>query len=301
MSMLHTFSNKSTLEETMTQIRRTEKRGNGHFHRAPTPGRHGRRNLGAAFILIVFLAGCAPASPTPLPPAYWPTDGWRSTPPEEQGMDSEKLAQMAEHIQQEELDLHSLLIVRNGYLVNELYVHPYSAGQAHWVMSVTKSVIGALVGIAIQQGYIKDVHQPLFSLLPDQEVANLDENKKAITLEDLLTQTSGLDCRENPAPGEAFMQSSEDWVQFMLDLPMAAQPGTKFNYCTGAVHVLSAVLQQATGMSTRKFVPEGIEGRVPYKGPVGDVLYQGYGQTDGKVGFSIPQPGPMGRQDGGAG
>jgi CubicO group peptidase (beta-lactamase class C family) len=217
-----------------------------------------KRMLSIAFILIAFLAGCAPASPTPAPPAYWPTNGWRSATPEEQGMDSEKLAQMVEHIQQEKLDLNSLLIVRNGYLVSELYLYPYSAKQVHFVASVTKSVMGALVGIAIQQGSIQDVNQLLFSLLPEQGVANLDEQKKAITLEDLLTMTSGLDCHENPAPGEAVMQASQNWVQFMLDLLMAAQPGTTFNYCTGAIELLSAVLQQATGMSAREFANQNL-------------------------------------------
>jgi CubicO group peptidase (beta-lactamase class C family) len=218
-------------------------------------------------LLVVTLVACAPSSATPTPPAYWPTGGWRTAAPEEQGMDSEKLAQMVEHIQQEKLDLHSLLIVRNGYLVNELYGYPYSTGQAHGIMSVTKSVIDMLIGIAIQKGYIKDVHQPLFSLLPDQEVENLDEKKKAITLKDFLTMTSGLDCHENPAPGELFMQASANWVQFILDLPMAAQPGTKFNYCTGAVEVLSAILQKATGMSAREFANENLFGPIGI-GPV---------------------------------
>ena len=89
--------------------------------------------LGITFVLIAFLMGCTPASPTPTLPTYWPTNGWRSAMPEEQGMDSEKLAQMVEYIQQEQLDLHSLLIVRNGYLVSEMYVYPYSAGRAHFI------------------------------------------------------------------------------------------------------------------------------------------------------------------------
>ena len=117
--------------------------------------------LSIAIILIAFLVSCTPSAPAAIPRTYWPTDGWRSTAPEEQGMDSEKLVQMVEHIQQEKLDLHSLLIVRNGYLVSELYVYPYSDEQVHATMSVTKSVIGTLVGIAIQKGYIKDIHQPL--------------------------------------------------------------------------------------------------------------------------------------------
>ncbi len=247
-----------------------------------------RRKLGSAFILIAFLAGCAPSSSTPTPPTYWPTTGWRSTAPEEQGMDSEKLAQMVEHIQQAKLDLHSLLIARNGYLVSELYAYPYSAGQAHWVASVTKSVIDALIGIAIQQGYIKDVHQPLLSLLTDYEVANLDEKKKAITLENFLTMTSGLDCHENPAPGEPFMQASENWVQFMLDLPMAAQPGTTFNYCTGAVEVLSAVLQKATGMSARQFANKNLFGPIGI-GPIPEARWPSdpQGVTVGGYGLAL--------------
>ncbi len=211
------------------------------------------RKIGIVFALFVFLAGCTPLSSAATLPTYWPTNGWRSAAPEEMGMDSEKLAQMVEHIQQEKLNLHSLLIVRNGYLVTELYLYPYSANQVHWVMSVTKSVMSALVGIALEKGYLKNVNQTLFSLLPDQGVANLDEKKKAITLEDLLTMTSGLDCNENPAPGEPNFRANNDWVKFMQDLPMAAQPGTTFNYCTGAVELLSAVIQKTTGLNARMF------------------------------------------------
>ena len=245
------------------------------------------------FVLVVFLMGCTPASPTPSPPAHWPTDGWRSAAPEEQGMDSEKLAEMIEHIQEENLNLHSLLIVRNGYLVSEMYVYPYSAGQVHFIASVTKSVIGALVGIAIQKGDIKDIQQPLFSLLPDQGVANLDEQKKAITLEDLLTMTSGLDCHENSAPGEASMQTSQNWVQFVLDLPMAAQPGTKFNYCTSAIQVLSAVLQKATGMSAREFANQNLFAPLGI-GPISEARWPSdpQGVTTGGYGLALT-PGEM--------
>jgi CubicO group peptidase (beta-lactamase class C family) len=249
--------------------------------------------LGIAVILIALLADCAPASFAPTHPAYWPTNGWRSATPEEQGMDSEKLAQMVEHIQQEQLDLHSLLIVRNGYLVNELYVYPYSAGQVHFIASVTKSVMGMLVGIAIQKGYLKDVQQPLFSLLPDQGIANLNEEKKAITLEDLLTMTSGLDCHETPAPGEASMQASPNWAQFMLNLPMAAQPGTQFNYCTDAVQVLSAILQKATGMSAREFANDNLFAPLGI-GPISEARWPSdpQGVTIGGYGLALT-PGEM--------
>lgn len=221
---------------------------------------HPWRKLASLLTLVAFLAGCAPLAPTPTPPDYWPTAGWQRTTPEEQGMDSELLAQMMEHIQQEQLNIHSLLIVRNGYLVTELYLYPYSAEQAHQVMSVTKSVIGTLVGIAIQQGYIKDIHQPVVDLLLNQRGTKLEDQKKRITLENLLTQTSGLACPDIPAPGETSMEGSENWVQLMLDQPMVDQPGTTFHYCTGATHLVSAVLQKATGMSAREFANQYLFG-----------------------------------------
>ena len=213
------------------------------------------------FLLFAFVAGCAapgsvsrPESSAPPPaPDYWPTQGWRATAPEEQGMDSEKLAQMVEYIQESKLPLHSLLIVRGGYLVAEIYAHPYSAGQPHHVQSVTKSVISALTGIAIQRGFIKDVDQTLLSLVSAENVKNLDEAKKSITLENLLTLTTGLDCADNAAPDKPVMQASEDWTQFVLDLPMTEAPGAKFVYCTSAVHLLSAILQNVTGMTAREF------------------------------------------------
>lgn len=251
--------------------------------------------LAIAIILIPLMATCAPASLTSTPPTYWPTNGWNSTTSEEQGMDSEKLAQMVEHIQQEKLNLHSLLVVRNGYLVSEIYVYPYSAEQVHFVASATKSVMGMLAGIAIQKGYIQDVQQPLSSLLPDQGVANLDEEKKAITLQDLLTMTSGLDCHENPAPGEALMQASPNWVQFVLDLPMAAHPGAQFNYCTAAVEVLSANLQKATGVSAREFANANLFAPLGI-GPISEARWPSdpQGVTIGGYGLALT-PGEMAR------
>jgi CubicO group peptidase (beta-lactamase class C family) len=114
--------------------------------------------LGIVIVITAILSGChSPSVQTRTEPDYWPTAGWRTTTPEEQGMDSGMLAQMVDSIQEEQLPLHSLLIVRNGYLVSEIYPYPYSADQVHIVQSVTKSVLGALVGIAIDQGYLKNV------------------------------------------------------------------------------------------------------------------------------------------------
>jgi CubicO group peptidase (beta-lactamase class C family) len=223
-------------------------------------------------IILSLTAGCAspqvapqptpaqespvPALPqeTPLPGTnYWPAQEWRVSTPEQQGMDSEQLARMFEDIQKNQLNLHSLLIVRNGYLVTEAYFHPYTQDRLQSIASVTKSVISTLVGIAVQKGYIRDTEQTLVSFFPDQTIANLDARKKAITLKDLLTLTAGFTCDDLPWSAGKKMEQSDNWAQFVLGAPMAEQPGTKWNYCGGNVHLLSAILQKTTGMSSRDF------------------------------------------------
>jgi CubicO group peptidase (beta-lactamase class C family) len=208
--------------------------------------------------LIVSCSGPASSSSSAQPePAYWPTDGWRSSPPEEQGMDSSVLASMFDHIAEQQLNLRSVLIVRNGYLVTEAYFHPYTAETFHTIESITKSVIDALIGIAIDQKYIKDADQSLLSFYPpDRHVDNLDANKQAIKLKDLLGLTTGFACDDAPSSNNRTMTQSGNWVAFMLNSPMAAAPGTTFNYCSGAAHVLSDVLQRSVNMSAREYANE---------------------------------------------
>src|SRR5512142_3031446 len=115
-------------------------------------------------LISLLLDGCnasAPQSPLLVPsdPPDWPTHGWRTSTPEQQGMDSEKLAQMLVEIQADGIRVHSVLIVRNGYLLAEVYYDPYRPEMKHQIASITKSVIGALTGIAIEQGSIQNIHQ----------------------------------------------------------------------------------------------------------------------------------------------
>ncbi len=83
-------------------------------------------------------------------------------------MDSGQLAQMFEYIEEKDIHLHSLLIVRNGYLVTEVYFEPYDQTTYHQMASGTKSVTGILVGMAIDKGYIKSTDQQLSSFSPDE-------------------------------------------------------------------------------------------------------------------------------------
>jgi CubicO group peptidase (beta-lactamase class C family) len=219
--------------------------------------------LSIAAALIVTLIG---AQPAPAQDDDWPTDGWRTSTPEEQGIDSVRLAEMFAYIAEQDLNMHSLLIVRNGYLVAEMYRPPYTVDRLHHVFSVTKSFTSALIGMALADGTITSLDQRLVDFFPDRAIANLDDQKRAITLEHLLTMSSGLawggDMLEQPSISALCCLA--DWVQYVLDLPMADEPGTRFVYNSGGSHLLSAVFQAATGeamedyAADRLFAPLGI-------------------------------------------
>ena len=205
----------------------------------------------AIFIILVFFYSYATAS------VYtYPTQGWQISTPEEQGMRSQMLAEMMEHIKKNSFNIDSILIVRNGHMVLDAYFWPFSKGQKHIIHSCTKSIMSTLIGIAIDIGYIQNVDQPIMDFFPDKEFANMDDLKKSITLENLLMMASGLKCRDSYLyrwAGLFEMRTSNDWAQYVLDLPMAEPPGEKFEYCNGVSYLLSVIIQNTTKMKTLDF------------------------------------------------
>jgi CubicO group peptidase (beta-lactamase class C family) len=186
----------------------------------------------------------------------YPTEGWQISTPEEQGMRSVVLAEMMEHIKKKSFHIDSILIVRNGYVVLDAYFYPFLKGQKHIIHSCTKSIMSALIGIAIDKGYIQSVDQPITDFFPGKKFANMDDLKKSITLENLLMMASGLKCRDTYLyrwAGLWEMRNSNDWAQYVLDLPMSEAPGEKFEYCNGVSYLLSVIIQNTTGMKTLDF------------------------------------------------
>lgn len=195
------------------------------------------------------------ATPTVMPDSYWPTNGWRTSTPEEQGMDAQKLATMLAEIKERKIDIRSLLVIRNGYLVSETYFVPFLQHHKQDMQSVGRSFTATLVGIAIDKGYIAGVDQKILDFFPDRTFANLDAQKKAMTLEDVLTMRSGLEPQPEDPRYQA-MQDSSDWIQFLLDKPVTDPPGSRWNYCAGCSHILTAILQKTTGMNPRDFAEQ---------------------------------------------
>lgn len=221
-------------------------------------------------VLVAALLALIPQSRGPEPatvtaPAYWPTQGWRSVTPEDQGVDSAKLADALLAIKQAGTRIHSLMIVRNGYLVVDSYFYPYGGSIYHDLASDTKSVMTTLVGIAVDQGKLR-LDDTLVSFFPERTIANRDARKERITVRNLANMSSGLQCNErNDEATSVAMRATADWVQFSLDRPMTDEPGTRFVYCSASIHLLSPILQKTTGMTALEFAranlfkPLGIE------------------------------------------
>jgi CubicO group peptidase (beta-lactamase class C family) len=164
-------------------------------------------------------------------------------------------------IQAQDYQVDSLAIIRHGYLIVDAYFYPFSPGTSHIIHSCTKSIMSALIGIALEQGYIDSLNQPVFTFFPDKIIPDPVGEKATITLEHLLMMASGLDCRDSYLyewRGLNQMRASDDWVQYVLNLPLVAEPGTRFEYCNGGSYTLSAILQQATGMTTLEFAMQNL-------------------------------------------
>jgi CubicO group peptidase (beta-lactamase class C family) len=188
---------------------------------------------------------------------YWPTVQWTASSPEEQGMCSAQLAKLVAFGKSVDLDSH--LVIRRGRIVTEAYYSPYKAGVKHTLNSATKSVVGIMIGIAVQRGLLDTVDHPVSDIFSDRKIANISEEKRAITIKSLLDMTSGLNWTE-PLTGipktASQMARSPDRVQFILDRPMSSRPRAIFNYNSGNTHLLSAILTKKTGRSAFEFAKE---------------------------------------------
>lgn len=153
---------------------------------------------------------------------------------------------MLDHIEREKINLHSLLVMHHGHPVLEAYFYPYHPDSLHDIRSAAKSIVSILIGTAIDEGLIQGVHQPVLDFFPGRTFAHLDSRKQRITIQHLLRMASGLIWSDADVGN---MMQSPDWLQFVLDGEMVAEPGTVFNYSTPNTYLLSAILQQAAGMS----------------------------------------------------
>jgi CubicO group peptidase (beta-lactamase class C family) len=149
--------------------------------------------------------------------------------------------------------LRSLLVSVQDELVLERYFGGARATQPANIKSASKSVISALVGLAVARGVIPDVRQPIVTYFPEL-AKDRDPRKQAITIEDLLTMRAGFESTSGRNYGR--WVTSPNWVRFVLSRPLVSDPGTRVEYSTGNSHLLSAILTKAAKTSTWQFAQE---------------------------------------------
>ena len=232
------------------------------------------------FLLLILAAGCEKYDDHPEFPSsdliadgdylgeYWPTEKWRECSPKEVGMDPKMLKELNEEIlmlQELHFDIHNLLIIKDGYIVAEQYYsEDYGPESLHRIYSCTKSFTSALLGIAIEQGYDLDLSDKMVDLFPEYEIENLSDYKEQITVEHLLTMSDGLEWYELDYLYSDDRNTFRQWidqgggVEFVINQPSLAPPGETYSYNTGVSHVLSAIVQKATGMRSDSFALDNL-------------------------------------------
>jgi len=199
-------------------------------------------------VLLCFWAAGPARAADPPERDYWPTQGWRISTPEAQGLDIGRLLKVIPYIIEKKLDIRSLLVVRNGYLVFENYYAQGMPDRADTIHSVTKSLTSALVGIARGQGLLPDLTATLPQFFPEYFKPGIEPGKRAINLEHLLTMTAGLRS-VRVRDGLLFRRwyLAPDRVRFTLDLPLVHPPGQVFAYSNPLSDLLAVILARQTG------------------------------------------------------
>ncbi len=217
-------------------------------------------------------------------PDYWPTTGWRTSAPEELGYSSQQLADGVRGLQEKGIAIDSLLIIHNGYVALDAHFAPYDGSFPHNLASVTKSVMTTLIGIAVDQGKL-DLDKPMVSYFPGRSIANLDGRKARLTVRHLVSMRNGMQsgCFDGDTPTVDALRASSDWVQAALDRSMVAEPGTEFCYDSPGMHILSAILQEATGMTANEFAQENLFGPLGIQDAIWDIDPQGYNRGWGDL------------------
>jgi CubicO group peptidase (beta-lactamase class C family) len=174
-------------------------------------------------------------------------------------------------------NVHSVLIIKDGKLVFEQYFYQYTKDSLQEMRSASKSFFSALTGIAIDKGFIKSRNKKVLSYFPEYTLKNMTDAKKQITVENLLTQQTGLDCdisNSKSAGDETLMDYSDDWVKFTLDLPMIDIPGGNGRYCSGNPITLGRIIEKTTNMPLLEFAKNNL-----FK-PLGFTNYKWYFKPD---------------------
>lgn len=172
--------------------------------------------------------------------------------PEKGGFSSPVLLELFPYVRNQQVNIHSLMIIRDDKVLFDACFYPYARGMQHDIASCTKSVTSLLIGIAIDKGFIRDENELVRKYFP--EIKSYSPNFETLTIKDLLTMSSGLDCRSNNEDALfAQLFKVSDWPAFIFHIPSISTPGKKFSYCSCNYYLLAEILFRATKQAPEKF------------------------------------------------
>lgn len=208
---------------------------------------------------------------------YDDTESWRFSHPTKEGMNEKLLRAGARRLADEGGEPYSFLVIKNNALVFEKYYNGANRFHSNNIHSASKSILGAAIGAAIQDGHITGIDQKVHQFLAP-EFKGIDEKEKyQIRIKDLLNMRGGLSWWENIS--EFYIETRKNWVKAILEFSVDENPGKEFHYNTGLTHILSAALSRATKSNTcqyihdRIFKPLGIKAEHWGRDPMG--VYSG--------------------------
>jgi CubicO group peptidase (beta-lactamase class C family) len=180
---------------------------------------------------------------------YWPDDDWIKLHPASLGMKAENFEQMDKYIQKELGHIRSVIVVRDGYIVFEKYYQGLNQNDNDYIASATKTFTAILMGIAMDKGYITNIHTPLTTFFPDCSYS--DNLINDITLFHLLTMSSGLQWHDNTDFWEGI--NSDNPAEYFFSKTVVEQPGSKFKYNSMCSHLLNVIIKEKTNQSVINF------------------------------------------------
>lgn len=244
------------------------------------------RCLGVAVFALALTLGCWAFPHWQAPQPGWQ---WERATAQQAGLDAQVLAGIAERMRQGEFgNSHAWLLVKDGKLVVEEYFQGQQPDRLHTIQSISKSITSLLIGIAIGEGKIRGVDQKILEFFPEIQPGNLDQRKRDLALQDLLTmrtgfrwdeQSTSLFDRSNPLG--RLNRLNDGWNQYVLEFPMQHAPGEVFEYNSGGTILLGGVLKHATGMHAEEYARSKLFGPLGIRDFEWESNRSGYNHTGG--------------------
>jgi CubicO group peptidase (beta-lactamase class C family) len=203
---------------------------------------------------------------------YWPTKEWRYSSPEQQGLNSSDLERMGNYITTKLPSADSVLIVRHGYMVFEKYYNKTSE-DLRVLQSVTKSIISALLGIAIDKGLVKSLDQKMIEFFPDYDDETVNSSVRKITLRHLITMSANFGIYPDP-----------DFIGAVFEKPLVRELGKYFVYDSSDPQIISMIVTNVSSMPAADFASKYL-----FK-PIGIETYswqESSGYSQGGTGLSL--------------